>query len=189
MTPPILLDIQQQILTERLLLRCPKPGDGVAIYPAVQESLADLRVWSASLPWVMSEPSVAASETFCRDSIASFVRRDRLTYLIFDRITESYIGCISLQAIDWKVPKCEIGYWCRSKLHRQGFVTEAAQALLAYAMQQLHMRRIAILVDEKNIPSRRVCEALGMTLEGIAKNERIDAEGEMRDTCVYALIR
>ena len=36
------------IETPRLWLRCPQPGDGDALYSAVQESLAALRQWPDS---------------------------------------------------------------------------------------------------------------------------------------------
>jgi hypothetical protein len=35
MTNPILLNVPEQIETERLLIRCPRPGDGATVYAAV----------------------------------------------------------------------------------------------------------------------------------------------------------
>ena len=39
MIDPLLLDIPNQLETERLLLRVPRPGDGAMIYEAIMESL------------------------------------------------------------------------------------------------------------------------------------------------------
>jgi len=47
----------QTLRTARLLLRCPRPGDGARVHAAVVESLADLRVWSASVTRVRARLS------------------------------------------------------------------------------------------------------------------------------------
>ena len=54
----ILLDIPDQIESERLILRSPMPGDGSIVYAAVTASLGALRAFPASMPWAMEEPSV-----------------------------------------------------------------------------------------------------------------------------------
>jgi hypothetical protein len=46
--PPILRDFPESFETERLLIRCPMPGDGAEVYAAVSESLDELRPW---MPW------------------------------------------------------------------------------------------------------------------------------------------
>jgi hypothetical protein len=43
MTEPILRDIPEQLESERLVIRCPRPGDGSAIHEAIAESLDELR--------------------------------------------------------------------------------------------------------------------------------------------------
>jgi len=50
---PILRDIPEFFETERLIVRCPRPGDGQLVHEAVVETLRDLRAWPASLPWAM----------------------------------------------------------------------------------------------------------------------------------------
>jgi len=119
MTAPILVDVPAEIETPRLLLRCPSAGDGVVVHEAVVESLQELRVWSASLPWAIAEPSVDASEMFCRESQAAFIRRTSLPYLAFERSSGRFIASTSLHRIHWEVPRFELGFWCRSSAHRE----------------------------------------------------------------------
>ncbi len=142
MTAPILREVATELQTERLLLRCARPGDGVAVHEAVVESLAALRAWPASLPWAMAEPSVAVSETYCRQAQASFIQRARFDYLVFERGSGRFIANTSLHNIGWDVPRFEIGYWCRSSLQRQGYTREAVQALIRYAQNDLGARRV-----------------------------------------------
>lgn len=187
MPPAILRDVSTELRSPRLLLRAPRAGDGVAVHEAVVETLSVLRAWPASLPWAMAEPSVAASEVFCRESEAAFIRRTALVYLVFDE-ADRFVASTSLHGIDWSVPRFELGYWCRSSRHRQGLMTEAISCLLDYAFASLGARRVYAGTDEQNHPSRALCEAVGMQLEGILRNDRITPAGELRNSCSYARI-
>jgi len=185
--PAILRDVATELRTHRLLLRCPVPGDGASVHEAVAETLAALREWPASLPWAVFEPSVASSETYCRESAAAFIKRTALVYLAFDE-SGSFVAVTSLHRIDWAVPRFEVGFWCRASRQRQGFAAEAVAELVRYAFEGLGANRVDALADEKNVGSRAVCEAVGLRLEGIMRNERITPSGVLRDTCVYAAV-
>jgi len=51
---PILLDLPVPIITPRLLLRPPQPGDGIALNAAVSESYDNIR---HTMPWAKERPS------------------------------------------------------------------------------------------------------------------------------------
>jgi RimJ/RimL family protein N-acetyltransferase len=184
---PILYDIPEQIETQRLLIRSPRPGDGLVVHQGVLDTLVDLRAWPASLPWALFQPSIEASEAFCRQSHAAYISRKELPMLLFLKKDNAYVGASGLHSVDWSVPKFEIGYWCRKRYQGQGLITEAVTAITAFAFATLGARRVASLTDEHNAASRRVLERSGYVLEGIMRNERVTPEGEARDTCVYAV--
>ena len=48
----------------------------------------------------------------------------------------------------------------------EGFATEAARAMLAYAFVRLGLARVAARVDSPNFTSKRVLERLGLDFEG-----------------------
>ena len=189
MSAPILIDVPTEIETPRLLLRCPRAGDGVVVHEAVVESLQELRAWSASLPWAIPEPSVDASETFCRESQAAFIRRTALPYLAFERSSGRFVASTSLHRIQWDVPRFELGFWCRSSAHRQGYTREAARALLEVAFTGLGARRVEAYTDELNVASRQLCLSVGMALEGVMRHDRVDRSRTLRNTCVFAAVR
>ena len=184
----VLREVDVELHTARLLLRCPREGDGAAVHEAVVESLPKLRAWPASLPWAMQEPSVAASETYCRESAAAFIKRTTLVYLAFDS-EGALVASTSLHGINWNVPKFEVGFWCRSSLTGKGYTKEAVGKLVRYAFESLGAHRVDSLPDEGNAGSRAVCQSVGMNLESILRNERITPNGSLRNTCVYAAAR
>jgi RimJ/RimL family protein N-acetyltransferase len=141
------------------------------------------------LPWATGEPSVEASERFCREGQAGYLLRTVLPMLLFLKGSDVLVGCSGLHGIDWSVPKCEIGYWGRSRFARQGYVTEAVEAITAFAFTQLGVRRVEALPDAENLRSCLVCERAGYELEGTLRHERAAPDGTLRSTRVYALIR
>ena len=189
MTNPLLLDIPNCLDTPRLHIRCTQPGDGAAVHASIFESLAALRAWPASLPWAMAEPSLAASELFCRQGQINWLRRADLPMLLLLRDTGEHVGNCGLHGLDWVVPKCEIGFWVRSRFAGQGLITEAVLAVTAFAFEQLGMRRVQALADAANLASCRVCERAGYALEGTLRHERAEPGGQLRDTRVYARLR
>ncbi|MBN4074184.1 GNAT family N-acetyltransferase [bacterium AH-315-E10] len=62
-------------------------------------------------------------------------------------------------------PEVEIAYEIEKKHWNNGYVTEAASAVLEHAFTTLGLERIASFIDEGPSASRRVLEKIGLTLE------------------------
>ena len=56
----------------------------------------------------------------------------------------------------------ELGYDFRSDYWNQGYATEAANGVRDDAFQQLQLPRLISLIRQRNIPSQRVAEKVGM---------------------------
>ena len=56
---PIMLDVPSEMETERLLMRCPRFGDGERINIAVRESVEEVGRW---MPWAVPTPEPEATE-------------------------------------------------------------------------------------------------------------------------------
>jgi len=181
-------DIPFDIVTNRLVLRCPRPGDGAIVYASLVESLAELRRFGGSLPWAMQEPAVELSERYACDVREKFIARQEFAFIALTTAGE-HVGNCGIHEIDWNVPKCEIGWWGRTSMLGRGFMTEATGALLAFAFDTLYMRRVSALPEAVNERSCALCERIGMQLEGTLRNARVTPEGQLRDVRVYAAIR
>lgn len=183
---PLLIDIPDQLETERLLLRVPRAGDGAAVNAAVVDSYETLRPW---MPWVGEKlPSLEESEANCRKAWARFLLREDTTLRLYLKGTDTVVGSSGLHRMDWKVPSFEIGYWVGRRFEGKGYATEAVQAIARFAVEQLSARRITILADARNHRSRRVAEKCGFVLEGIHRAANRNHLGELCDSCVYARV-
>ena len=64
-----------------------------------------------------------------------------------------------------EIDDLEIGYRLRPDYWNRGLITEAARAVRDHAFRDLKLLRVVSLIHPDNIPSRRVAEKNGMTLE------------------------
>ena len=68
------------------------------------------------------------------------------------------------QQVD-EVIEMEVGYHLARRYQGQGLATEAARACIDYAFSQLGIQRVISLIRPENLPSRRVAERNGMSVE------------------------
>lgn len=181
---PILRDLPDELIGDRIIIRPLRPGDGAAIFEAVEESRAEIGPW---LPWVEKTLTVSDSEQAARRGAARWLLREDLMVGIWDRHTGRYLGGSGLHRINWAVPSFEIGYWLRTSAWGQGYVTEAVQVLCRFAFETLGANRVEILCDTKNSRSTAVPRRLGFVQEALLRNECRDGAGALRDTLVFAL--
>ena len=83
----------------------------------------------------------------------------------------------------------EIGHTFIARSHQRTAVnTEAKYLMLRYGFEQLDCLRIELRTDLRNAQSQAAIERIGAKKEGVLRNERIMADGYVRDTVVYSII-
>jgi RimJ/RimL family protein N-acetyltransferase len=183
--PPILHDLPQEVLGDRVLLRPYRAGDGEAVWSAVEESRELLRPW---MPWVDHHRTPADSEAFVRRMHARWILREDLVVGIWLRETGEYVGSSGLHPIDWDVPSFEVGYWLRASAQGRGYATETTRVLIGLAFETLGAHRLFLRCDERNERSAAVARRLGFTPEGTRRLDSRSPSGELRNTLVFSMI-
>jgi RimJ/RimL family protein N-acetyltransferase len=184
---PELRDIPTRIRTSRLVLRCPREGDGARFHDAVHASLPELKPW---VTWAQHPLDEAGYEASLRQSISRFLIRQELRYLIFDKVEVTLLGSTGFHALDWRVPKGEIGYWIDTRYAGQGYVTEAIEALTEFGLKTLGFRRIEIRCDPLNERSHAIARRLGYQLDGHFVHNTVapDDPSRLCDTLVFSRV-
>jgi len=180
---PILLDLPMPIRTPRLVITMPLPEHSDAVREAKIESMPELTNW---MLWAASNPRIGEEKTILTEALAEFILRENLMMLVFTHEGE-FVAATGLHRFNWKVPRCEIGYWCRSSMTGKGYITEMANALTRYAFEVMKMRKVTIDVDSENTKSAAVAKRLEFVhdyddLGGIV----IPNATELRTRSVYA---
>ena len=115
-----------------------------------------------------------------------FLERSDLRLHVYHKETSQFIDGSGLHRIDWESRKFEIGYWIRALQSGKGFMTEAVEGIINFAIDTLSANRIEIRCDSTNARSARIAERLGYTLEGVLRNEKCGVGGTLGNTMVFA---
>ncbi|AZQ48042.1 GNAT family N-acetyltransferase [Bacillus sp. GX] len=184
---PLLFDFPSEFYTERLFIRMPKPGDGKAVYDAIQASMKELKPW---MIFAQKEQTEEEVEVSIRKSHIQFLQREDLRLLVFSKETGEFIASAGLHRINWDIPQFEIGYWIDSRFSGKGYMVEAAKGITDYAFSELKANRVEIRCDSLNKKSRAIPEKLGFKLEGTLESASVAVDGNgLRDMCVFAMTR
>jgi RimJ/RimL family protein N-acetyltransferase len=172
-------------VTERLVLRPPSPENAVAVQEALEESFAELQLW---MDWATTLQSLEDTKAILRQARAKYESMEEFQVHAFLRDSGRYVLSAWLGPRDWKVPKFEIGYWCRTSMLGNGYVTEAVRELTAAAFGDMAANRVEIRCDSRNRRSRRVAELAAFRLEAELRCDARANDGSLRDTTIYVLL-
>lgn len=179
-----------RLLTERLWLRNLYPRDCHVMYAII----SDDRVREY---WVTYKP--VDEEHFRRSEFrfawTSKRKQPRLLYYLAAarRVDCQVVGFVTLDmrfGLDWNTDQIqwgELGYWLNPAWWGQGYATEAASAVLRFALDTLQLPKVVATCFSVNLASRRVLEKIGMTLEARYPDD-IEHRGRLWDKDVYSIV-
>ena len=183
---PFLDRLPERLHSERLLIRVARPGDGAMFAEAIADSHAELAPW---LGWVSPPPTPDEAEARCLAAYERFERNEDLMVLFLTRDGGQLVGGSGLHKADWTLRQFEVGYWGRTRFAGAGLMTEGVRALARHAIDALGARRVFLTTDERNSRSRALAERAGFEYEGTLRQDRLDLQGRLRNTRVYAIVR
>lgn len=172
--------------TQRLVLRAAAFRFADVMQEAIEETYEGLRHW---MPWSKEPQSLDATKEYLAEAERRYRDGEDFAVAVFLRSTDEFVLSSGLHPKDWSVPKFEIGYWCRSSMQGQGYVTETVRALTAIAFQEMSANRIEIRCDSLNVRSARVAELAGYYHEATLRSHARANDGSLRDTLIYTMLR
>lgn len=150
--------------TSRLLLRPLSAKDIEEIY----EYNSDYEVVK-----YMYELSVKSGEVFPKERTLEFLcgcdqewKKEKPSFYEFaviEKESRKLIGNICAY-LNEDGTECEFGWSFNRKYHGKGYCTEAALKLKQFAFNTIKVKKIIARCDERNNPSRRVMEKIGLKL-------------------------
>lgn len=168
--------------TARLRMRPFAEGDADALF-ALHSSAYVLRYWDAP-PWserARAERFIAACRQMADEGTGARVAMDRAS-------DGAFIGWCSLTRWNPDYRSAAMGYCLSDAAWGQGYATEAARALLQWALETLDLNRVQAETDTRNTASAHVLEKLGFVREGTLREDCV-VNGDVSDSWVYGLLR
>ena len=124
--------------------------------------------------WIAGRPEAAQNGT-------------ELTWAVVDQASDRLYGVISLVPMQAH-QRAELGYWMGLPFWGQGYMTEAATAVVAYGFAHLNLQRIYAYHYARNPASGRVMQKIGMTYEGCMR-QHIRKGSRFEDLMIYSILR
>ncbi|KZN41495.1 GNAT family N-acetyltransferase [Pseudoalteromonas luteoviolacea] len=170
-----------KIETERLTLRVIAEGDARDLFDIFSDHEV-MKYWNTA-PW----SSIDEARSFITSSTETMNNNTDVTLGIYLKNTEQLLGKIMLFNYQKESRRAEIGFGVSRKFWGQGIIFEAGNALITYAFNTLHLRRIEAEIDPDNISSGKALERLGFIKEGHLK-QRWEINGVVSDSAIYGLL-
>ncbi len=173
----------EKIATNRLALRIPRIVDAPDLFNGYTQDLEVTR-------YVMWRPdsSINQTEEFLKGCVEAWQGEKRFPYMITLKGTDFPIGMIELNINGSTVG---IGYVIGRAYWGNGYVPEAARAIVDWALSQPSIYRVTATCDVENVASARVMEKVGMQREGVLRRYVLhpNVSNEPRDCYVYAIVK
>ena len=151
-------------------------------------AISDGELWNI---FVTIVPHPDDIDQFLANAKSANERGEGLTFATIDKRSNGQVaGSTRFMAANLPNKVVEIGFtflgksWQRSPIN-----TEAKLLMLTHAFETLGMNRVELRTDYLNTASRQAILRLGAKEEGILRNHMVMADGRIRDTVVFSILK
>jgi [ribosomal protein S5]-alanine N-acetyltransferase len=168
--------------TKRLCLRPLQPHDA----PQVQRILGQSAVVTQMIGYPHPPPADEGNR-WVTQHLALMQQDARQTWAVTRCGTDTLRGTLTLR-YEWRTSLAELSYWLDAALWGQGWMSEAAGAVLGYAFRGGRVHRVYARSFAENTASRRVLDRIGMMHEATMR-QSVRADGRYRDIAWYGALK
>jgi ribosomal-protein-alanine N-acetyltransferase len=170
----------------RLILRPLHLSDAPAILENAQNP--HINQFLNVLPTVETPPTLEHAQQLIKQLQQKTRNFKKLPFAISLGEKQHLIGIISLHTINQNSQRAQVGFWLNQKYWRQGYTTEALQAILQYAFHSLDFNRLESHVQPDNLASNQLFKSAGFQKEGTLHQWR-KHNGKWIDINIYGLLK
>jgi RimJ/RimL family protein N-acetyltransferase len=178
----VVIQAPEVLTTERLVLRRPSLSDAADIY----EYAHDPEV-TRHMDW-RTHTDLREAVDFLEACAPRWESGQEFCWVITVKPEDRAVGAIACRVRGHAV---DFGYALNRKSWGQGYATEPARAMVAWAMSLPGVYRVWATCDTENLASVRVLEKLGLSREGTLRRcvIRPNISVKPRDIFVFARVR
>ena len=176
--------------TETIALK----GEHVELIPmeighrdSMVKAAEDGKLWEL---WYTSAPSEDTIDAYISSAMEQKEQGKSIPFVVVNKSNGAIIGSTRYCNIEAENQRLEIGYtWYAKSFQRTGVNTECKYLLLQYAFEHFGVIAVEFRTHWFNHKSWNAILRLGAKQDGVLRNHRIDAEGNIRDTVVFSIIQ
>ncbi|MHA1906791.1 MAG: GNAT family N-acetyltransferase [Candidatus Thorarchaeota archaeon] len=184
---PLLLEIAEELDSERIILRKYRKGDGIGFLEMFDrnDNREQLKESVSEAKEVKTEDD---AEVRIRQMMVDWEARKRFVMTIWLKEKTTQIGQIWIEANRWDVPSFELGWFLDTGYWGKGYATEAAKRAMEFIFGNLNAHKIVVITRDYNERSYRLAERLGFVKEGHFREGRIE-EGKRYGILHYGMLK
>jgi len=103
--------------------------------------------------------------------------------------TNDLIGYLCVKTIDYRISKCELGYFIDENFQGKGITSKMVSNALDFCFNELLMNKVFICTSEINIASQRIALKHNFKQEGLLRDEFRNGDGELQNTVYFGLLK
>ncbi|MCD1116025.1 GNAT family N-acetyltransferase [Chryseobacterium turcicum] len=115
--------------------------------------------------------------------------RTMLNFQIVEKQSSVIIGNCGFHTWNPQHHRAEIGYALNiDEFKNKGFMKEALEKIIEFGFEEMKLNRIEALIDENNIPSKKLLKHFGFNWEGVMRGHYL-VNGIFEDSVLYSLLQ
>jgi RimJ/RimL family protein N-acetyltransferase len=125
---------------------------------------------------------------YSEDDAREFLRSlapEAHAFAITDGASGEYLGSIDVRPET--DGRASVGYLVRREARGRGVASRALRLVSRWALAELGLARVTVLVEPENVASQRVAERAGFVREGVVRSWA-EVKGTRRDYVVFSLL-
>lgn len=148
-------------------------GNRVTLKPITESDLSFIcKIESDKKLWLFEEDILTDHEQIKQKFIKRMNSATAYDFILqLNNEKKTPIGDVNIWSYIESRKSWEIGYTVLPTYQNQGFCAEALKLLLDYAFNELEAHKVVAMCNENNISSYKVMEKIGMTREGVFREE------------------
>lgn len=103
--------------------------------------------------------------------------------------TNDLIGYLCVKTIDYRISKCELGYFIDEDFQGKGITSKLVSVALDFCFNKLEMNKVFICTSEINLASQQIALKHNFKQEGILRDEFRNGDGTLQNTVYFGLLK
>lgn len=103
--------------------------------------------------------------------------------------TNNLIGYLCVKTIDYRISKCELGYFIDKDYQGKGITSKMVSDALEFCFKELMMNKVFICTSEVNLASQRIALKHNFKQEGILRDEFRNGDGTLQNSVYFGLLK
>lgn len=129
------------------------------------------------------------AENFMAVNLEKEKNKEGFYFFARDIKTNTLIGYLCVKTIDYRISKCELGYFIDEDYQGKGITSKMVAAALEFCFIELMLNKVFICTSEINFASQRIALKHNFKQEGLLRDEFRNGDGELQNTVYFGLLK